>query len=144
MHYFYHEAAYNEIHRWPARLMSAWVGLALCTSLWSQSTPVKTGPPMAKAKADWPPQGPTPRAADGHPDLSGAWEPNAFRQNVDLVKTGVEVPFQPWAEKLYREHKDNMSKDDPEGHCLPPGVPRVSTTPYPFRIIQTPNLTIIV
>jgi hypothetical protein len=61
-----------------------------------------------------------------------------------MVATGVEVPFQPWAEKLYKERKADISKDDPEARCLPPGVPRMSTTPYPFRIVQTPNLTVIV
>jgi len=87
---------------------------------------------------------PTPRTADGKPDLSGAWAPNAIRQNVNLVATGVQVPFQPWAEKVYQQHKDNISKDDPEARCLPPGVPRMTTTPYPFRIMQTPGLTLIV
>ncbi len=103
-------------------------------------------PPRARANArpNWPPEGPAPRTADGKPDLSGNWEPNAIRQNVDMVATGVEVPFQPWAEKLYKERKANISKDDPEARCLPPGVPRMSTTPYPFRIVQTPNLTVIV
>ncbi|MBZ5579703.1 MAG: hypothetical protein LAP40_24370 [Acidobacteriia bacterium] len=100
------------------------------------------------ARSNWPPAGPTPHAADGHPDLSGNWEPNAIGANVDMVRdlarTGATVPFQPWAEKLYNERKANISKDDPEARCLPPGVPRMSTTPYPFRIVQTPNLTVIV
>ena len=96
------------------------------------------------AQSDWPPAGPTPKAADGHPDLSGNWSPNAIRQNVDMVGSGVAVPLQPWAEKVYKERKENISKDDPEARCLPPGVPRMSTTPYPFRIVQTPNVTVIV
>jgi len=93
---------------------------------------------------DWPPAGPVPRTADGKPDLSGAWAPNAIRQNVDMLATGVDVPFQPWAVKLYNERKASNSKDDPEARCMPPGVPRMSTTPYPFRIVQTPQLVIIV
>jgi hypothetical protein len=90
------------------------------------------------------PTGPAPKTADGKPDLSGAWEPNAFRENVDLISTGVEVPFQPWAEELYKKRRASFGKDDPEARCLPPGVPRMSTTPYPFRIVQTPGLTVIV
>jgi hypothetical protein len=140
MNYLNNKSAGCEMYRWSARLLCAWLGIVLCTSLSAQTAP----PPVAKAKSNWPPAGPLPRTADGKPDLSGAWEPNAFQQNVDLVKTGVVVPFQPWSEALYKENKGNFSKDDPEGHCLPPGVPRVSTTPYPFRIIQTQNLTIIV
>ena len=82
----------------------------------------QTSNPNALAQASkpaWPPPGPTPHTADGKPDLSGAWAPNAIRQNVDLVATGVQVPFQPWAEKVYKQHTDNISKDDPEARCLP-------------------------
>ena len=90
------------------------------------------------------PSGPTPRTADGKPDLSGNWAPNAIRQNVDLIGTGVEVPMQPWAAALYKQRKESLSKDDPEARCLPPGVPRMSTTPYPWSIVQTPKLIVIV
>jgi hypothetical protein len=95
-------------------------------------------------RGDGAPTGPAPKNVDGKPDISGAWAPNAIRQNVDLVATGIHPPFQAWAEKAYNEHKANISKDDPEARCLPPGVPRMSTTPYPFRIMQTPGLTLIV
>jgi hypothetical protein len=63
--------------------------------------------------------------------------------NVDMVKAlgAVKIPFQPWAEKAYH---DAQAKNDPEAHCLPPGIPRMSTTPYPFRIMQSPGLTLIV
>lgn len=101
-------------------------------------------PQSGRGKSAWPPSGPAPKNADGQPDISGAWAPNAIRQNVDMLGTGVEVPFQPWAEKLYHQHKDDISREDPEARCLPPGVPRMSTTPYPFRIMQTPGLTLIV
>src|ERR671930_294030 len=83
---------------------------------------------------DWPPAGPTPRTADGHPDLSGNWQPNAIRQNVDMVGSGVEVPMLPEALAVYKKHNENLSKDDPEARCLPPGVPRMSTTPDPWSI----------
>ena len=109
------------------------------------AAPGRGGRGRGQGRGDWPPSGPTPRTADGKPDLSGNWEPNAINMNVDMVgRGGVAVPFQPWAEALYKERKTNISKDDPEARCLPPGVPRMSTTPYPFRIVQTPNLTVIV
>jgi len=118
-------------------------GLLLASVLAFAQAPAQ--PPAAGARrAAWPPSGPAPKNADGKPDISGAWAPNAIRLNVDLLGTGVEIPFQPWAEKLYKERKENISKDDPEARCLPPGVPRMSTTPYPFRIMQTPGLTLIV
>ena len=50
----------------------------------------------------------------------------------------------PWAAELHQKRKDSLSKDDPEARCLPPGVPRMSTTPYPWTIVQTPQLIVIV
>src|SRR5690242_17868149 len=108
-------------------------------TLGSQQGAAAANPYAAKV-----PDGPTPRTADGKPDLSGNWAPNAIRQNVDLIGTGVEVPMQPWASAVYRQHKESLSKDDPEARCLPPGVPRMSTTPYPWTIVQTPQLIVIV
>ncbi len=90
------------------------------------------------------PKGPTPRTPDGHPDLSGNWAPNAIKENVDLIATGVDVPMLPSAAAVYKQHKDSLSKDDPEARCLPPGVPRMTTTPYPWTIVQTPQLIVIV
>ncbi|MGA2712869.1 MAG: hypothetical protein ABSG41_07160 [Bryobacteraceae bacterium] len=90
------------------------------------------------------PTGPAPRTADGKVDLSGNWAPNAIRQNINLASVGGEPPMLPWAEKQYLTNKGNISKDDPEARCLPPGVPRMSTTPYPFSIIQLPKQVVIV
>jgi len=97
----------------------------------------------AATKPAWPPAGPTPRTPDGKPDLSGNWQPNAIRQNVDLVGSGVEVPMLPAAAAVYKRYKDNLGREDPEARCLPPGVPRMSTTPYPWTIVQTPTLIAI-
>ena len=88
--------------------------------------------------------GPAPRTGDGKPDLSGNWAPNAIRQNVDLISSGASVPMLPWAAEVYRQHKESLSKEDPEARCLPPGVPRMSTTPYPWTIVKTPTLILIV
>ena len=150
MHYLYGKTAGPII--WflaPALSLQIWAQTpnpnALTAPAGSQAYPsAATQSKPGAAKPAWPPSGPTPRTADGKPDLSGAWAPNAIRQNVNLVATGVQVPFQPWAEKVYQQHKDTISRDDPEARCLPPGVPRMTTTPYPFRIVQTPGLTIIV
>jgi hypothetical protein len=103
---------------------------------------------VRRGDPNWPPKGPTPLTPDGKPDLSGAWQPNAFAENVNLPnalkRIGEEIPFQPWAKELYDKRRASDSAGDPEGHCLPPGVPRMNTTPYPFRIMQAPNLTLIV
>src|SRR5580765_2295587 len=69
---------------------------------------------------------PTPRLADGKPDLGngkGAWNPRTI---VNLSGTGtggpnrspveklVEVPFKPAAKAEYERRLATLSKDDPE------------------------------
>jgi hypothetical protein len=88
--------------------------------------------------------GPAPRLADGKPDLTGPWAPNAIAENVNLVGIGVKVPFKPEAEALYKARLAKVGTEDPEARCLPPGVPRLTTTPYPFRFVQTPQYIAII
>jgi len=57
----------------------------------------------------------------------------------------IYPPFTPAAKALWeqRELKD-LEKDDPEGFCLPPGVPRMLYTPYPTQIYQMPDRILFV
>jgi len=90
---------------------------------------------------------PAPRTADGRPDLSGIWEPiKTYSTNLsaDLVAP-AEVPFQPWAKALADERATgSQSRNDPPAQCLPQGVPRLAGAPAPWKIVQTPGLTVIV
>jgi hypothetical protein len=124
-----------------ARVFPAALAVAALLSVAGAAAQRGSGPPPP---AEWPPPGPAPRTADGRPDLSGNWQPNAIRQNVDLIGSGVDVPLLPAAKAVYLNHKNNLSREDPEARCLPPGVPRMSTTPYPWTIVQTPKLIVIV
>lgn len=72
---------------------------------------------------------------DGKPNFQGVWTPGAT-----FAAMGVPA-LQPWADAVYKERRGNLSKDDPEGHCLPAGVPRIS--PFPSKIVQTPTLLVI-
>lgn len=51
----------------------------------------------------------------------------------------VVPPCKPEAVKIFQYRQDTQSKDDPEGFCLPPGVPRMMYTPYPTEIFQMPD-----
>jgi len=90
---------------------------------------------------------PAPHLTDGKVDLGGkgVWAPIWVLDWADTkyVEKNVDVPFTPAGLKLFNERRANDSKDDPEGFCLPPGVPRYTGTPYPFQILQMPDKVVI-
>jgi hypothetical protein len=88
---------------------------------------------------------PAPRTADGRPVIAGLWRPTA-RLIEDIsrgMKPGETVPFQPWAEALFKTRAANNAKDDPTSNCIVGGVPRSDFVPYPFKILETPGLVTI-
>jgi len=88
---------------------------------------------------------PAPRMSDGRVDISGIWQPTS-RQFLSIVSAGFdgkELPFQPWAEKLYQQRRATESIDDPTGNCIPGGLPRSDAVPYPFKIINADKMVII-
>ena len=89
----------------------------------------------AKGKEDSAPKGPTPRMPDGKVDFNGVYGPANF------AFYGGAMPLQPWAQKVYDDRRAGLSKDDPEGNCLPAGVPRIS--PFPQKFVQTKDLFVI-
>jgi hypothetical protein len=85
---------------------------------------------------------PTPRTADGKPDMSGMWEADSGAYIGNLA-VGVDIPFQPWAEALYKERRENASFDDPEARCLPLGLPKWDILPYLTKIVETPGMILM-
>jgi hypothetical protein len=79
---------------------------------------------------------PAPKLPDGTPDFSGLWQGGGSNSSdiTKGLKAGSEVIMLPWAEAKMKTLK---SQDDPQGNCLPSGVPRGA--PYPWRIIQSPT-----
>ena len=107
---------------------------------------------------------PTPKTADGKPDLSGIWLagnalpcPADLRDGEDCIEKiplsheavdfGANVvgglPYQPWAAALVKERVANHSKDDPHARCMPPNFPRAFAFPHHQKIIQIPGLLVI-
>jgi len=125
--------------------LSAIFVLLLCMPLYGQwvkvpSTGIPRGPdgkPNLSA--------PAPRSSDGHPDLSGIWESGTNKYILDIAADLKEgVPFQPWAKALVAERADGShSGEDPFANCLPQGVPRVNASPPPWKVIQKPDVIVI-
>jgi hypothetical protein len=126
-----------------------------------ESAGKKNEPKIIRPKAGSPP---APRLPDGHIDLGngkGSWYPvvikdisgnglgdtnvqNANKKGPQMVEKVVQVQMLPWAQKFLDTAVGNLSKDDPEGICLPPGIPRMAATPFPFQIYQLPDRLIFV
>ena len=123
----------------------------------AQNAPGQAAKPPVKIAGDFdkvkilPPGGPTPRTADGHPDLTGRWYPNhagrmlqgAYRidesimRQYDPAKTPQENPvFRPEAVEKYQH-------PTPYGSCPPGGTPTSITTQAtehgPLELIQLPG-----
>jgi len=90
---------------------------------------------------------PAPRGPDGRPDLSGSWSPddNRYVRDFALDMKPEDVPYLPWAKKVFDERKDGShSGEDPDAHCLPQGVPKIDSVQYPWKVIYTPNSIVII
>ena len=86
----------------------------------------------------------TPRQPSGKPVLSGLWRPApGIVGNITRGLKGGEIPYQPWAEALFKERLANDSRDDPTARCVVGGVPRSDFVGYPFKILETPTMTAI-
>jgi hypothetical protein len=95
---------------------------------------------------------PLPRTTDGKPDLSGIWqtlstaewdlEPHAARNDAPAglgVVVGEAIPYRPEAVARRKENFEKRATADPRTKCYMPGVPRVTYTPLPFQIFQSPD-----
>ena len=100
-----------------------------------------------------------PRTADGKPDLSGVWvagtQPLLLGEQEAAKLRAADAaakrpafqrtppPYKPEFEKRRLEYVARRGVDDPMARCLLSGVPRVTTRPLPFQIVQTKDLVVI-
>jgi hypothetical protein len=77
----------------------------------------------------------------GMPDFRGIYTNRWIVDMADgrFVEKTVVVPFTEKGRQIYAERTANFQKDDPNLHCLPSGLPRAGGTPYPLKIMQTPD-----
>jgi hypothetical protein len=85
----------------------------------------------------------TPRAADGHADLSGLWQLGTeIGYAANITADIAPADIQPWASALSRKRLEDFGKDDPEITGCMPGGPRHITRGGLTKIIQTPSVVI--
>lgn len=101
---------------------------------------------------------PAPRTADGKIDFTGLW---LLDRNRPCPKTGCDdmeisqefinigwslkggLPYQPWAAALVKERLAENDVGDPGAHCLPTGIVKTHTSPFYRRMVQTPDLIVL-
>jgi hypothetical protein len=81
---------------------------------------------------------PAPKMPDGKPDLSGIWQANSGGYTVNVASDLKPGEVRPWAEALYQQRKENLSKDNPGIRCLPGISAELSLGMY--KILQTPGV----
>jgi hypothetical protein len=84
--------------------------------------------------------GPTPRGADGHPDLNGFWKGSLATSpvgNIGKDLPGFKLPLTVAGEAAL---KHNLTETiDPESLCIIGGIPRHSASALPFEIVHSPK-----
>ena len=113
---------------------------------------------------------PAPKTAEGKPDLTGIWQNNrtvggtvAARSsanppgsNEDLLTIARRsafwnlgsqfkdgLPFTSYGAEIHRERVADNSKDNPDAHCLPMGIMQFHNHGEPRKMIQTPQVIVI-
>jgi hypothetical protein len=99
-----------------------------------------------------------PRTPDGKPDFSGIWQAlNSAAWDIQDhgaslagnsgvppgkgVVDGNEIPYKPDALAQKKKNYEKRDTEDPGfAKCYLPGVPRATYMPYPFEIIQNPQM----
>jgi len=81
-----------------------------------------------------PPKGPTPRLANGKPDLTGVWLGGGPDLQPDL---------QPWAAALLKERIDNNVKDWPPSYCQPASAVPFFTSGF-FKLVHHPSTLVFI
>ena len=110
---------------------------------------------------------PAPRASDGKPDLSGVWQGEGapIAELMKILPAGVnglgedpppmaffnvlagvkpeESPLRPEFVAEYQKNAAVALTEPPPAFCTPSPTPWVDSFPSPFKIVQTPKLTLM-
>jgi hypothetical protein len=114
------------------------------------------GVPMKEGKPDL--AAPAPRTAWDRPDLSGLWENGRTRPGDPVASVGAPIatfanigagmkdglPLKPWAAELLKQRRTGNSKDNPDARCLPMGLMQLHLHVQPRKIVQLPELIVMI
>lgn len=124
-----------------AGLMASQAAMAQSELVWAPGSPQTPDLGHIVGQAPKGPSAPTPRSADGHPDLGGFWktlpEPGKPVGNLGRDEPNYQLPFTPAGrEALEFLHTKTI---DPEALCILGGIPRHNGSALPFEVLQTRN-----
>jgi len=100
---------------------------------------------------------PAPRTPDGKPDFSGLWEPGTGAVTAPVAGAAAlapeflniaanlkdPLPYRPRTLEILKARQTDNGKDNPDGKCLPLGLVRMHSHPFPRKILQVPGLIAI-
>lgn len=102
------------------------------------TTAATTGNSERPPRGDFEPaKGPTPRTAEGRPDLTGYWIPSRKDKpggNIGKDYADYKLPFTPAGQEALKYNVEHTV--DPEALCIVGGVPRHNASALPFEIVQ--------
>jgi len=82
------------------------------------------------------PDAPVPRDSEGRPDLTGVW----FHSLDPLQDAPIALE---WAEEIAQERIANGLRDHPHNRCLPAEVYSPGAASFMLKLVQTPDLLVI-
>ena len=130
--------------------------------------PTRRLPRLADGKPDL--LAPAPKTADGRPDFTGIWANPGWRELAAAqgisgtggspgtpavlprgpglffnIATGVPggLPLRPEAAAVLAKRTADNSRDNPDAHCLLLGNMQLHTHPQPRKIVQTPDVIVL-
>jgi hypothetical protein len=148
-----------------AALATLLAGATMLLAQWPEHRP--EGPRTEAGELDL--KAPAPKL-EGHPDLSGLWQPmrpNRANGNgrgrgggapapvrapgeppaaqFGDLGAGFEkgLPYTEWGRQTRDQRKANNSKDNPDAHCRPLGLMQLHTHPFEKKIVQGPGAIVI-
>lgn len=124
---------------------TAW-GKPDLSGIWEYVAPGRANGPnrsAARGAANTPPRESAQRGGPGRGPGRGPIDFNSIQFfNIGLTVPGG-LPFTPWAAELRKQRMANNNADNPDAHCLPLGLTQLHMHPQPRKIVETPDLIVI-